>query len=107
MNYFQQGLQIRLKSLPSDHHDLSSSYVNLGRINSKLNQYHKALEYFQVSLTIMSIIFKEDDQNLELLYFNIGCTYFIIENYQKALRIQLKVMDSTKKDKLTITYKYI
>jgi tetratricopeptide (TPR) repeat protein len=43
---YQKGLEIRQRTLPSNHPDLISSYNSLGSVYSNMGEYLKALMYY-------------------------------------------------------------
>jgi len=52
LEFYQKSLEIRLKSLPPNHPDLASSYLNIGSVYKSKGEYDKAIEFYQKSLEI-------------------------------------------------------
>ena len=52
LSSFEKALEIRRKSLPSNHPDLAASYNSIGNVYSKMGEYSKALSSFEKALEI-------------------------------------------------------
>ncbi|CAF0861598.1 unnamed protein product [Adineta steineri] len=51
--YYEQGLEIQQKTLPSNHPHLAASYNNIGVLYYSMKDYSKALSYYERALDIM------------------------------------------------------
>jgi tetratricopeptide (TPR) repeat protein len=52
MNHYQQSLEIRQKSLPSEHLDIASSFRSIGLVYERLREWEQALKYYQEACSI-------------------------------------------------------
>ncbi|MEB8329321.1 sensor histidine kinase [Flavobacteriaceae bacterium KMM 6897] len=81
---------------------LYNCYNNLGVVYSSLEEYDKALEYFQIALDYLT---KLDDENSQLITLNnIGDTYLTQKDYELASTYFQKVLETenfVKMDPLT------
>ncbi|CAF3817659.1 unnamed protein product, partial [Rotaria sp. Silwood1] len=99
--YFEKSLEIRLKSLPSDHRSLATSYSNLGQVYDYSNDHQKGLEYHQKSLNILLKCLPPNHIDLAAVYNNIGASFSdlgdftsALINQKKALRIKCNLLSS-------------
>ncbi len=60
MKYFNRSLEIRLKSLPSQHEDVALSYANIGLVYEDKDDLKQALTYFQKATDIIRNILPSD-----------------------------------------------
>ncbi|CAF0742646.1 unnamed protein product [Adineta steineri] len=84
--YYEQGLEIQQKTLPSNHPSLASSYNNIGSVYKNIEDYSKALEIYQIALP-------SNHPSLATSYNNIGSAYKNIKDYSKALSYFERALD--------------
>ncbi|CAF1409762.1 unnamed protein product [Adineta steineri] len=99
--YFEQGLEIQQKTLPSDHRDLAISNNSIGLVYYNLGKYSKALSYYEKAREIQQKTLPSDQLDLATLYNNIGSVYrntveysTALSYYEKALEIKQKALPS-------------
>ena len=103
LEYFQLSLMINLKTLGDEHTTVGQTYNNIGLTwNDKSRnrdsrpqdvdrptpfayEYDKALEYFQLSLSIFLKTLGEAHPSVALVYNNIGLIWANKSEYDKAL----------------------
>lgn len=92
MDYLNQALTIRMKVLSPDNVEIGWSYFNiatiygsLGKFNSALNQYKKALTIFQK--------YGDKSRYMAQVYGNIGSVYNITGYYDNAIEYFNKALD--------------
>ncbi|CAF4068607.1 unnamed protein product [Adineta steineri] len=95
--YFEQGLEILQKTLPSDHPDLAISNGNIGLVYYNMGKYSKALLYYEKALEIQLKTLPSNHRHLATSYNNIGCTYDNIGEYSKALSYYEKALEIREK----------
>ena len=47
LNYFEQSLQMKLLSLPSNHPDLGDAYANIAAVYERQNNPQRALSFYE------------------------------------------------------------
>ncbi|CAF1340898.1 unnamed protein product [Adineta steineri] len=111
--YYEQGLQIRKKTLPSNHPDLATSYNNIGNVYNHMGEYSKALSYYEKALEIRQKTLPPNHPDLATSYNNIGLVYYnmgecskSLSCHEKALEIRQKTLPSNHPD-FAITYNNI
>jgi tetratricopeptide (TPR) repeat protein len=85
MDFYQKSLEIREKTLPSNHPMLGPYYNNIGAVYDEVGEYSKALWFYEKDLEICKATLPPNDPNLAMSYNNIGLVYFNMEEYSKAL----------------------
>ncbi|CAF4115604.1 unnamed protein product [Adineta steineri] len=83
--YFKQGLEIKQKTLPSNHPDLTISYGSIGLVYDSMGEYSKALSFYENALQIRKKTLSSNHPLLANSYGNIGLVYDNIGEYSKAL----------------------
>ncbi len=78
----QQALEIRGKSLGTDHPNYASSLNNLAVLYRSMGQYEKAIAYHQQDHDISKAI--GDEQGVAISLHNIGEALSKLENYSEA-----------------------
>ncbi|CAF1548092.1 unnamed protein product [Adineta steineri] len=91
--YFQQGLEIQRKTLPSNHPSLATSYNNIGSVYDKMGEYSKALSYYEKDLEIKQKTLPLNHPSLAIIYNNIGSVYYKTGEYSKALSFYEKALE--------------
>ena len=82
---YKKVIEIRQKTLPMDHIDLSSSYTNIGVVYSDWGNYTKALLYHEKALSIAQNTLPPNHPGLVVSYNNIAVIHFKMGEYTKAL----------------------
>ncbi|CAF0964018.1 unnamed protein product [Adineta steineri] len=95
--YYEQGLEIKQKTLPSNHPSLATSYNNVGLVYKKMGEYSKALSYYEKALEIDQITLPSNHPSLAISYNNIGAVYDSMEEYSKALLYYEKDLEMCQK----------
>ncbi|CAF1549960.1 unnamed protein product [Adineta steineri] len=83
--YYEQGLEIDQKTLPSNHPSLATSYNNIGNVYSNIGEYSKALTSYEKALEIEQKTLPSNHLSLATSYSNIGIVYDNMGEYSKAL----------------------
>ncbi|CAF4139087.1 unnamed protein product, partial [Adineta steineri] len=69
--YYEKGLEIEQKTLPSNHPSLATSYNNIGNVYDNMGEYEKALSYYEKALEIDQITLPSNHPDLATSYNNI------------------------------------
>ncbi|CAF1445965.1 unnamed protein product [Adineta steineri] len=106
--YYEQGLEIKQKTLPSNHPSFATSYNNIGTVYNNIGEYSKALSFYEKTLEIFEKTLPSNHPSLATSYNNIGLVYNNMEEYskalsyyEKALEIRQKTLPSTHPDLAT------
>ncbi|CAF3966410.1 unnamed protein product, partial [Adineta steineri] len=119
--YYEQGLEIKQKTLPSNHPDLATtfnnigtlgiyqetlpsnhpdlatSYSNIGLTYSEMGEYSKALSYYEKALEIQEKSLPSDHPDSAITYNNIGSVYDFMGEYSKTLSYYERALEILKK----------
>ncbi|CAF0741148.1 unnamed protein product [Adineta steineri] len=95
--YFEQGFEIKQKTLPSNHPNLATSYNNMGGAYDKMGEYSKALSSYEKALGIYEKTLPPNDPHLASTYNNIGLVYSMIGEYSRALSFYEKALEIDQK----------
>ncbi|CAF1461961.1 unnamed protein product [Adineta steineri] len=87
------ALEIQLKTLPSNHRHLATSYNNIGCAYDNTGEYSKALSYYEKALEIREKSLPSNHPSLAALYNNIGLMYGNLGDYSKALSSHEKALE--------------
>lgn len=97
LEYYQQSLDIELKTLGEWHPDVVTSYNNMGLVWQNKGEYDKALEYYQKSLDIFLRTLGVEHPDVAISYSRIGGLWKLkgeyeiaIETFQKGFKILKK-----------------
>jgi tetratricopeptide (TPR) repeat protein len=96
LEYYEESLEIKKKSLPPNHSSLATSYSNIGGVHSNMGEYSKALKYYEKDLEITKQSLPPTHPDLATSYSNIGRTYSNMGEYSKALEYYKKDLEITK-----------
>ncbi|CAF0716866.1 unnamed protein product [Adineta steineri] len=88
-----EALKIRQKTLPSNHPDLAISYTNLGNVYVNMEEYSKALSYYEQGLEIQEKTLPASHPDLATSYNNIGIVYEKMKENSKALSFFEKAVE--------------
>ncbi|CAF1486907.1 unnamed protein product [Adineta steineri] len=94
--YYEQGLEIKQKTLPSNHPELATPFNNIGSVYDNMGEYSKALSFYEKALGIYQETLPSDHPDLATSYSNIGLTYSEMGEYSKALSYYEKVFEILK-----------
>ncbi|CAF3332840.1 unnamed protein product [Rotaria socialis] len=83
--FYENSLEVILKTLPEDDASLAGTYNNIGLVYKSMGDYSKALEYYDKSREIKEKFLSPDDPDLALTYNNIGAVYKAMDENAKAL----------------------
>ncbi|CAF0951520.1 unnamed protein product [Adineta steineri] len=97
ISYYEQGLKIQQKSLPSNHPSLAISYTNIGVVYKSMEEYSKALLFYEKALEIRQKTLSSNHLELAVLYSNIGGVYNSMKEYLKALSSHEKALEIREK----------
>ncbi|CAF0785941.1 unnamed protein product [Adineta steineri] len=99
--YYEQAVEIRQKTLPSNHPDLATSYNNIGSVYNRIGEYLKALSYYEKALEIRETFLPSSHPDLASSYNNIGSVYNRMGEYSKALSFYDKALEIYQKTLLS------
>ncbi|CAF1450706.1 unnamed protein product [Adineta steineri] len=91
--YYEQGLEIQQKTLPSNHPKLATSYNNIGLVYNNIGEYSKALPYHRKALKIREKFLPANHPKLAMSHNNIGLVYANMGEYSKALSSHEKALE--------------
>ncbi|CAF1089510.1 unnamed protein product [Adineta steineri] len=99
--YYEQGLEIQEKTLPSNDPLLATSYNNIGMVYYNIGEYLKALSYYEKALEIRQKTLPSNHPDLAISYNNIGLMYDNMGEYSKALSYCEKALEIQQKTLLS------
>ncbi|CAF1358621.1 unnamed protein product [Adineta steineri] len=91
--YYEQALEIRQKTLPSNHPHLATSYNNIGVAYNSMGEYSKALSYYEKALEIWQKSLPSNHPSLATSYNNIGLVFQKMGEYSQALSYYEKALE--------------
>ncbi|CAF1681225.1 unnamed protein product [Adineta ricciae] len=97
IEYYEKALEIREKTLPSNHPDLATSYNNIGAVYMNMGEYSKALSFYEKALEIWEKTLPSNHPDLATSYNNIGAVYMNMGEYSKALSFLEKALEIREK----------
>ncbi|CAF1606247.1 unnamed protein product, partial [Adineta ricciae] len=97
IEYYEKALEIREKTLPSNHPHLATSYNNIGALYKNMGEYSKALLFHEKALEIYQKTLPSNHPHLATSYNNIGALYKNIGEYSKALSFYEKALEIREK----------
>ncbi|CAF4091000.1 unnamed protein product [Adineta steineri] len=95
--YYEQGIEIEQKTLPSNHPNLATSYNNIGIAYYKMGEYSKALSSHEKALEIYQKTLPSNHPLLANSYNNIGFVYDNMGEHSKALSFYEKALEMRQK----------
>ncbi|CAF1506179.1 unnamed protein product [Adineta steineri] len=95
--YYEQGLEIKQKNLPSNNPELATSYNNIGSVYHKMGEYSNALSYYEKALENEQKTLPSNHPLLATSYNNIGSVYHKMAEYSKALSFYEKALEIEQK----------
>ncbi|CAF0922245.1 unnamed protein product [Adineta steineri] len=93
ISYFEKELEIREKTLPSNHPDLATSYNNISLLYTKKGECSKALSFYEKTLEIREKTLPLNYHDIAHTYYNIGALYGFRGEYSKALSFFEKAVE--------------
>ncbi|CAF4105211.1 unnamed protein product, partial [Adineta steineri] len=96
--YYEKGLEIYQKTLPSNHATLATLYNNIGSVYYKMGDYSKALSSHEKALEIQQEILPSNHPSLATSYNNIATLYHSMGEYSKALSFYEKALEIQQKN---------
>ncbi|CAF1117952.1 unnamed protein product [Adineta steineri] len=96
--YYEQGLEIKQKILPSNHPSLATSYNNIGSVYDNMREYSKALSFYDKALKIRQKTLRSNHPDVATSYNNIGLVYETMGKYSKALSSHEKALEIYQKN---------
>jgi tetratricopeptide (TPR) repeat protein len=93
IEYYEQGLAIKEKTLSPDDPSLATSYNNIGLVYRNMGDYTKAVSFLQKDIEIREKTLSPDDPRLATSYNNIGSVYDNMGEYSKALSFYEKALE--------------
>ncbi|CAF0760267.1 unnamed protein product [Adineta steineri] len=93
LTFYEKSLNIRQKTLLSNHPDLASSYNNIGLVHYRMSNYPKALLSHEKALEIRQQAFPPNHPDLAMSYNNIGLAHYRMGDYPKALAYYEKALE--------------
>ncbi|CAF1541544.1 unnamed protein product, partial [Didymodactylos carnosus] len=86
LKYYEQSLEIRLKTLGPNHSIVAITYNNIGGVYNDQGEYSQALKYYEQSLEIRLKILGPNHPSVAKTYNNIGTVYKDQGEYSQALK---------------------
>ncbi|CAF1452259.1 unnamed protein product [Rotaria sordida] len=93
LQWHQKSLDIRIKTLKSDHPHLAPSYISIGCDYFNKGDYQQALESYNTAFEIIKKAFGESHPDIAMCLNNIGCVYERQKNHSKALECHQQALD--------------
>ncbi|MEW7289738.1 CHAT domain-containing protein [Aquimarina sp. 2304DJ70-9] len=112
LEYFQKSVSI-FKQKNKNHPSLCVAYNAIGNCFKNTGSYEQSLEYFNMSLTLATLIYGKENFRVGSAYQNIGFVYKELENYDEALTflekgtLIMKNSFETNHHKITMGYRNI
>ncbi|CAF0827533.1 unnamed protein product [Adineta steineri] len=97
ISYYEQGLEVQKKTLPTNHSDLAESFNDIGLVYDSIGEYSKALSSHEKALDIWQKTLPSNDPLLATSYNNIGNVYDSLGEYSKALSSHVKALEIRQK----------
>ncbi|CAF1161747.1 unnamed protein product [Adineta steineri] len=91
--YYEKALEMRQKTLPSNHPDLATSYNNIGSVYDNMGEYSKALLHYEKAFKIDQKTLPSNHPDLATSYNNIGLVYDNMGEYSKAFSYYEKALE--------------
>ncbi|CAF3990118.1 unnamed protein product [Adineta steineri] len=95
--YYEQGLEICQKTLPSNHLNFAALYNNIGLAYDDMGEYSKALSSHEKTLEIQQKTLPSNHPDFAASYNNIGGVYRSMREYSKALSFFEKALEIKQK----------
>ncbi|CAF0808369.1 unnamed protein product [Adineta steineri] len=95
--YYEQGLEIRQRTLPSNHPLLATSYNKIGNVYNNIRRYSKALSFYEKVLEILKNILPSNHPLLSTSYNNIALVYENMREFSTALSYHGKALEIRQK----------
>ncbi|CAF1418187.1 unnamed protein product [Adineta steineri] len=95
--YYEKSLEIKEKTLSSNHPSLATSYNSIGAVYKNMGEYSKALSYYEKALEIREKSLPSNHPHLATSYSNIGLVYKNMGEYSKALSYYEKALEIEEK----------
>ena len=100
IEYYEEVLKMREKSLPPKHPLLAASYCSTGAAYSNVGEYKKAMAYLEKALEIQQKSRPANHPDLAITYSGLGSTYLKMKNYPIALSCYKKALGIQEKSLL-------
>jgi tetratricopeptide (TPR) repeat protein len=101
LKFYQQCLDIEIKTHGGEHPNVASSYSNIGLVWDNKGEYDKALDFYQQCLDIQLKAYGGEHTSVATSYYNMGGVLNdkgeydkALEFYQQSLDIRLKILGS-------------
>ncbi|CAF1192313.1 unnamed protein product [Didymodactylos carnosus] len=85
LTYYEQTLELELKTLGPNHPSMATTYNNIGGIYNDMGDYSKALTYYEQTLELQLKTLGPNHPSVATTYNNIGKVYNDMGDYAKAL----------------------
>ncbi|CAF0891158.1 unnamed protein product [Didymodactylos carnosus] len=99
LKYYEQTLEIHLKTMGTNHPSVATTYSNIGDVYQDQGEYSQALKYYQQTLEIELKTLGPNHPSVATTYSNIGGVYHdqgeysqALKYYEQTLEIQLKTL---------------
>ncbi len=93
LSYYEKALEIRQRTLHSNHPLLANCYNNIGTVYANMSEYPKALSSYEKALEIYQKTHPENHSNVAGSYNNIASVYDMMGEYSKALSYYERVLE--------------
>ncbi|CAF3506176.1 unnamed protein product [Rotaria sp. Silwood1] len=107
LSYFQRALQIRQKSLPSNHPYLAITYNNIGGVYRSIGDCSTAISYFEKALEIQQKSLASNHPNLAMTYNNIALVYQSMEDYLTAISYYERAIEIVQHSSLPTSHPFL
>lgn len=102
LEYQQESLSIREKTLPANHPHIAASLHNIGDVYYSLDEYQTALEYYEQALSIFQRSRPNDHPDIAYTLGSIGLLYEgtneldkSLDYFQKSMSVYEKIVSET------------
>jgi tetratricopeptide (TPR) repeat protein len=97
IQYYQQGLAIRQKTLSPDDPSLATPYGNIGLVYHNMGEYLKALSFYEKALEIQQKTLPPNHPSFATSYNNIATVYNHMGDYTKSVSFLQKDIEIREK----------
>ena len=95
--YYEKYLEIKQKTLPTNHPDLATYYGNMAGVYHDMGEYSKALSFYEKTLDIFQKTLPANHPTLATYYGNMAGVYRDMGEYSKALSFYEKTLEIKQK----------
>jgi tetratricopeptide (TPR) repeat protein len=93
IRYYEQGLEIKQRTLPQNDPLLATSYNNIGAAYRNMGEYPEALSFYEKALEIRQHVLPPNHPDMAQSYNNIGAVYENMGEYSNAFSFFEKALE--------------